>query len=152
MWHSGFQLNLGRLRRFVSAAKRAAGVHGEVGVRLMDDAAIRELNRKFRRKDAATDVLSFANGGQGGYLGDVAVSLDMAARQAGARRHGLEAEVSILLLHGLLHLAGYDHESDQGEMERQERALRGRLGLPTGLIERGSRGKIGGRGRGGRRA
>lgn len=96
-----------------------------------DDATIRTLNRRFRHKDAATDVLSFPDGTalpDGGlYLGDVAISLDTAGRQAAERGVPLVRELELLLLHAVIHLAGYDHESDAGEMERLEKALRREL-------------------------
>ncbi len=103
----------------------------EVGVLLCDDATIRSLNRRFRGKDAPTDVLSFPGGpGPGAgvpYLGDIAISLETAARQAAAAGLAPDAEVKTLLLHGLLHLAGYDHETDRGRMRRLETRLRREL-------------------------
>jgi probable rRNA maturation factor len=109
-------------------------------VLLTSDAAIRRLNRQFRGKNKATDVLSFpADGlapGSEKIAGDLAISVPTAQRQAVAQGHALGVEIKILILHGLLHLAGYDHESDSGQMARRERLLRGRLGLPQGLIER----------------
>ncbi|MGN6592737.1 MAG: rRNA maturation RNase YbeY [Terriglobales bacterium] len=135
------QLDRRALNGFLVRARGAVGLQGEVGLRLMDDAAIRELNRAFRRHDAPTDVLSFPAGAPG-YAGDIAISLDTARRQARARRHSLDKEVYILLLHGLLHLAGYDHETDEGAMRRREHELRRDLGLPPGLIERAQRRKI----------
>ncbi|MGH9395110.1 MAG: rRNA maturation RNase YbeY [Terriglobales bacterium] len=137
-------LPLPPLRRFLRQAQRAAGLEGEIGLRLMDDFGIQALNRKFRHHDAPTDVLSFA-GARDNYLGDLAISLDTAARQARARRHRLEVEVRILLLHGLLHLGGWDHETDGGEMRRLECLLRRQLGLPPGLLERQSGRRIKGR-------
>jgi probable rRNA maturation factor len=89
--------------------------------------------------DKPTDVLSFpalpetANGGQGG---DLAISLDTASVHAAAYGHTLQMEVKILILHGLLHLAGYDHERDQGQMSRRESKLRKQFALPAGLVER----------------
>ncbi|HEV2446461.1 MAG TPA: rRNA maturation RNase YbeY [Candidatus Sulfopaludibacter sp.] len=98
------------------------------------DADLRRLNRDFRGKDYATDVLSFPTPGR--RLGDLAVSLARARAQARDFGHSAEAEIRILLLHGLLHLLGYDHETDNGRMARAERRWRARLGLPNGLIER----------------
>jgi len=113
-------------------------------VLLTSDAAIRRLNRRFRGKNKATDVLSFpAEAGFGAekIAGDLAISVPTARRQGTACGHSLATELKVLILHGLLHLAGYDHESDSGRMARRERLLRGRLGLPMGLIERaGARG------------
>jgi probable rRNA maturation factor len=107
-------------------------------VLLTTDTAIRKLNRQFRGIDQATDVLSFPAESLPGFevAGDLAISVPMAMRQAGEQGHALSAEVKVLMLHGLLHLAGYDHETDTGQMARRERLLRGRLGLPQGLIER----------------
>jgi probable rRNA maturation factor len=98
------------------------------------DAALRSLNRRFRRKDAPTDVLSFA--GSNGTPGEIAISFDRAAEQAAELGHSVDQELRILMLHGLLHLGGMDHENDDGEMARAETRWRKRLGLPAGLIER----------------
>lgn len=125
------------LRQFLVRAAEAIGLKGEVHVLLSDDAALRRLNKAFRKKDKATDVLSFpAAEGFADIAGDLAISLETAARQAAEHGHTLKEEVRILLLHGLLHLAGYDHETDAGEMAAEEVRLRSELGLPTGLIER----------------
>ncbi|HEY0545044.1 MAG TPA: rRNA maturation RNase YbeY [Pyrinomonadaceae bacterium] len=123
-------------REFVSKALRVvpAGSAG-VTVAFVSDRAMRELNRMWRKKSGTTDVLSFPAGEdefesvEGKSLGDVVISVEQAARQA--REHGLEfeEEVSQLILHGLLHLCGYDHETDEGEMNRLELRLRGRLGI-----------------------
>ena len=98
------------------------------------DAALRSLNRRFRRKDAPTDVLSFPS--SNGTPGEIAISFDRAAEQAAELGHGVDQELRILMLHGLLHLGGMDHETDRGEMARAEARWRKRLGLPAGLIER----------------
>ena len=98
------------------------------------DAEVRTLNRTYRGKDSATDVLSFP--GSGDYLGDVAISLARARAQAKRYQHSLEDEIRILMLHGVLHLRGMDHESDSGEMARAEARWRRKFGLPDGLIER----------------
>ena len=100
------------------------------------DSELRRLNRTFRGKDAATDVLSFPSGGRGHHLGDVAISAGRARAQALEFGHTLEQEIQILLLHGVLHLMGMDHEADGGRMARAERRWRAALGLPNGLIER----------------
>jgi probable rRNA maturation factor len=100
------------------------------------DAELRRLNSNFRGKDYATDVLSFPSGEDGAFLGDIAISLGRARAQAREFGHPIEHEVQILMLHGVLHLLGYDHESDAGGMARAEKRWRGKLGLPTGLIER----------------
>ena len=99
------------------------------------NAEIRKLNREFRGKDEPTDVLSFAVDGPG-LLGSLAISLARARAQARAFGHSTEAEVRILMLHGLLHLLGYDHENDSGRMARAEKRWREALRLPAGLIER----------------
>jgi len=106
------------------------------------DAELRRLNREFRKRDYPTDVLSFPAGtpagGQAGGLsyGEIAISFDAARRQAAEYGHCAEDEISILILHGLLHLLGMDHETDDGLMSRAERKWRARLGLAAGLIER----------------
>ena len=110
-----------------------------------DDEEMRRLNRQFRHKDATTDVLSFpacGNGSQaasGCSLGELAISFDRAREQAADYGHTPEDEVRVLMLHGVLHLTGMDHERDNGEMDRAERRWRQRLRLPNGLIERTSR-------------
>jgi probable rRNA maturation factor len=130
------------LTRFLSEAKAAVRLRGEVSVLLTTDPAIRRLNRQFRRINKATDVLSFPapRVAAGEVAGDLAISVPTALRQARAQGHALAVEIKVLILHGLLHLAGFDHEADQGQMARRERLLRGRLGLPLGLIERGESG------------
>jgi len=74
-----------------------------------------------------------------GFAGDLAISVETAARQAREQGHRLSIELRVLMLHGLLHLAGFDHEADEGEMARKERRLRAKIGLPQGLIERVSK-------------
>ncbi len=111
---------------------------------ITDDAELRRLNREFRKKDYATDVLSFPSGDcrqtcrpqPEPMLGDIAISLDRAEQQARALAHSTEQELRILMLHGVLHLTGLDHENDQGEMACAERRWRQHFGLPAGLIER----------------
>ena len=128
------------LSQFLSCASKAIGLTGEVSVLLAGDDRIRTLNREFRGKDQSTDVLSFPAAppfAAGGQAGDLAISLDTASRQAAECGHTLQTEVKVLMLHGLLHLAGFDHETDSGEMARREISLRKELGLPLGLIERG---------------
>jgi probable rRNA maturation factor len=136
---AGATLRKRELSRFVSCASKAIGLTGEVSVLLTGDDRIRALNRQFRGLDKPTDVLSFpaAPFAMAGAAGDLAISLDTAERQAAAYGHTLETEVKVLMLHGLLHLAGFDHETDAGEMARREIALRKQLELPVvGLIER----------------
>ena len=100
-----------------------------------DDHELRRLNREFLKHDYATDVLSFPEPGPEG-LGEIAISADRAAAQAAERGHTIEQEIEILMLHGLLHLVGMDHEADRGAMRRAETKWRKALGLPGGLIER----------------
>ena len=101
---------------------------------LTGDAELRRLNCKFLGKDYATDVLSFPVAGP--HLGDIAISFLRARAQARAFGHNTGQEIQILMLHGLLHLLGMDHATDNGRMARAEKRWRARLGLPTGLIER----------------
>ena len=105
---------------------------------LTGDRELRRLNRQFRGKNKATDVLSFPAPREfaGVYAGDLAISLETAERQAGEHGHALREELRILLLHGVLHLQGMDHESDHGEMAAAEARLRRQLRLPLGLIAR----------------
>jgi probable rRNA maturation factor len=102
--------------------------------------AMRALNRRFRGKDQVTDVLSFpaAPEAESEMAGDIAISAEMAAANAARLGHSPATELKILMLHGLLHLAGYDHEHDQGTMARKETRLRRELRLPDGLIQRSS--------------
>jgi probable rRNA maturation factor len=131
------------LNAFLREAQTAVRLKGLVSVLLTSDGAIRTLNRDFRRKNKATDVLSFpaAEISGGEVAGDLAISVDTARKQAREQGHSLGIEIKVLMLHGLLHLAGYDHETDGGEMARRERLLRAKLALPLGLIERTEGGK-----------
>ena len=96
-------------------------------IAFVSDKKIRELNRQFRGVDKATDVLSFPSDGPD--LGDIAVSVDTAAAQAKENGLKLDEEIAQLILHGLLHLSGYDHETDNGEMNRLELRLRKKLAI-----------------------
>lgn len=125
------------MARFARQAKKLAGVPGEVAVLVAGNSRLRELNRRFRKKDKATDVLSFPRSDGG----DIAISATIAGENAQRYGHALSDELKVLILHGLLHLAGYDHESDQGEMAAREAALRKKLKLPGSLIARASRGR-----------
>lgn len=138
-----------RLSCLLKEAALALGVSGEVALVLTGDTAIRALNARYRGKDRPTDVLSFpgpgaprrdrggrkgrprdvwaCDEGADGNLGDIIVSMDTAAQNARAQRRTLSQELDVLALHGFLHLLGYDHESDNGEMERLEGRLRRRL-------------------------
>jgi len=174
----------GSLARWLSDVAPASA-RGSVAVAVVADARVRALNRQYRKKDYATDVLSFptegsalrsrgpsnppvpgrsesrqvhANGSRftGGHdsgtraalasgfsrgsmtqhLGDIVIARGVARRQARAAGHTETTELRVLALHGLLHLLGYDHEADQGEMARLEKRLRRKGGLREGLIER----------------
>jgi probable rRNA maturation factor len=126
-----------------------AAARGQVTVAIVSDRRMRALNRMFRGKDVVTDVLSFpADGGGPGAdslqaargeapsLGDIVIATGVAARQAREHGHAVGTELKVLALHGLLHLLGYDHETDEGRMARAERRLRMKGGLPEGLIAR----------------
>jgi probable rRNA maturation factor len=127
-----------------------ARARGTVGVAVVTDARIRALNRRYRKKDYATDVLSFPDDASDiripagleavvrpvPHLGDIVIARGVARRQARAAGHAEATELRVLALHGLLHLLGYDHEHDAGEMARVERRLRRKGGLREGLIER----------------
>lgn len=103
------------------------------------DDELRRMNREFLGKDYATDVLSFPSGDEAGGLGDIAISWQRAREQGAAEGHDAATELRVLLLHGVLHLLGYDHETDRGRMKRAEVKWRTHFGLPGGLIERAGR-------------
>jgi len=116
-----------RLRRVLSGAAEALRVSGEVSLVLAGDRLLRRLNRDYRGKDRPTDVLSFpGDGGEAG-LGDVVISVETAGRNARRLGRSLQQELDVLALHGLLHVLGHDHETDDGTMDRLERRLRTRL-------------------------
>jgi probable rRNA maturation factor len=131
-------LSASGLTRFLNHARVAIGLRGAVDVLLTGDSTLRQLNKSFRGKNKSTDVLSFPAPAAfaSKHAGDLAISLETAARQATTYGHALRDEVRILLLHGLLHLSGEDHETDDGKMAAREVALRRELRLPTTLIER----------------
>jgi probable rRNA maturation factor len=116
---------------------------GTVAIAIVSDSAMADLNRRFRGKPQPTDVLSFPAGtgniNENKELGDIAIARGVAGRQARAFGHPLSVELRVLALHGLLHLLGYDHERDQGQMRAVEERLRRRSGLPIGLVTRASR-------------
>jgi probable rRNA maturation factor len=143
-------LNEDSLDRFVTRAKRAARLRGSVTVLVTSSKEMRRLNRRFRGKDKPTDVLSFPPEviAMRRFAGDVAISAEIAAQNARNLGHSPAEEVKILALHGVLHLAGYDHEGDHGKMARREGRLRKQLGLPMALIERGETGAARGLNRG----
>jgi len=127
------------------AATAPARARGTVTIVLTGDAAMRRLNREWRGVDRATDVLSFPSDaseprvpGQPRHLGDLVIATGVARRQAAEARHSYATELKVLALHGLLHLLGYDHETDDGQMRRLEARLRRKGGLVAGLIERES--------------
>ena len=123
------RIDAGRLGRVLKGAGGSLGTDGEVAVVLAGDGLLRRLNREFRGKDRATDVLSFpGEGGEEG-LGDVVISVPAATRNARREGHTVLRELDILALHGFLHVLGYDHETDDGEMDRLERRLRRALGV-----------------------
>lgn len=99
----------------------------ELSIAFVDDASMRELNRKFRRKNKTTDVLTFP--GDAPLLGEIVISVDQARRQAADEPHSLATEVRYLILHGILHALGYDHETDNGEMNALELKVRAKVGL-----------------------
>jgi probable rRNA maturation factor len=138
-------LNEATLAKFVTRARRSTGLRGAVSVLVTSSKELKSLNHRFRGKNQPTDVLSFPAmpGLMQGFAGDVAVSAQIAARSARRLGHTAAEEIRILVLHGLLHLAGSDHERDDGEMERKEARLRKSLGLPVGLIERNGRWRTG---------
>jgi probable rRNA maturation factor len=115
-----------------------ARARGHVAIAIVSDREMRRLNRTYRRVDATTDVLSFPAEESFTWLelGDLAISRPAARRQAREYGHPVREELRILALHGLLHLLGYDHETDHGDMKRLEERLRRRAGLPAGLIAR----------------
>lgn len=124
------------LRGFAKQLQQEVGGSRPFCCLIANDAELRLLNKRFRKKDYATDVLSFPPADQNGSLGDVAISWDRARAQAAEYNHAVDDEIRILMLHGVLHLTGMDHEKDRGEMSRAEIRWRKRLNLPTGLIER----------------
>jgi probable rRNA maturation factor len=117
------------------ASVAPAGARGAITVAIVPDGRVQQLNRRYRRKDVPTDVLSFP-AHERGILGDVVIAAGVARRQAKHAGHSLQHELRVLALHGLLHLLGYDHERDGGRMARVEARLRRRGGLREGLIER----------------
>lgn len=127
------------------AAVAPASARGTVTIVLADDVEVRRLNRRWRGRNRATDVLSFPADpttpqprGLPRHLGDIVIATGVAATQAKAYGHTLATELEVLALHGLLHLLGYDHETDAGRMARAERRLRRKGGLAHGLIDRGA--------------
>lgn len=129
------------LERFVLRARRAVRLRNPVDVLVTNNLEMRSLNLRFRGADKPTDVLSFpspstASRQRRRLAGEVAISAEIARDNAKRLGHSPADEVKILALHGILHLAGFDHELDQGEMARKESNLRRRFKLEPGLIER----------------
>lgn len=126
------------LQRFARRAQKLARVKGEVAVLITSRSRVQSLNRRFRRKDKPTDVLSFP----GPHGGDIAICAEIARQNAARLGHSVGDEIKVLVLHGMLHLAGHDHETDSGEMARAEAGLRLRLKLPASLIQRNQPGHV----------
>jgi probable rRNA maturation factor len=119
-----FKVDRPAIRRILEGAARSLGTRGELSLVLGGDRLVRGLNARYRGKDTPTDVLSFPGPGGEIGLGDVVVSVETASRNARARGESLQDELNILALHGFLHALGYDHETDDGTMDRLERKLR----------------------------
>ena len=137
-------LSSSTLERFVLRARLAVHLRDTVNVLVTSSSELKPLNRRFRGADKATDVLSFPSPPaprrrSKRVAGDVAISADIARENARRLGHSMADEVKILALHGILHLAGFDHERDNGEMARKESRLRLQLKLESGLIERTQR-------------
>ena len=136
-------LNEASLDRFVARARKAVGLRAPVNVLVTSSAAVLALNSQFRGQNKATDVLSFPSTSStsktrrpSASAGDVAISADIARENSIRLGHSISQEIKILALHGILHLAGFDHERDNGRMAREEAKLRRALRLPAALIER----------------
>jgi probable rRNA maturation factor len=121
-----------QLQRFARRAQTLTRVKGEVDILIASNKHLRELNRRFSHKNKPTDVLSFPRPSGG----DIAISAEIARDNAHQFGHSLAMELKVLVLHGMLHLAGHDHESDNGRMARLEARLRTQLKLPASLIDR----------------
>lgn len=121
------RVSAARLRRVLAGAARALDVGGSVALVLTGDRGVRGLNARYRGKDRPTDVLSFPGPGGEAGLGDILISVETAERNARRAGRSLARELDVLALHGFLHVLGYDHEADDGTMERLERRLRRRL-------------------------
>jgi len=139
------------LSRFATRVQQALDIHDEVNICITSNREMQDLNRRFRKKNKPTDVLTFPSDSKG-VAGDIAISLEIAAANAAELGHSLATEVKVLILHGMLHLAGYDHQIDGGEMQAREAELRKTFKLPVGLIERNHPAAAKTTRRGGRRA
>ncbi|MCI6662453.1 rRNA maturation RNase YbeY [Campylobacter sp.] len=112
---------------------------GDVELVFVNDDEIRKINREQRGIDKATDVLSFPyEQVSGGLMGSVVISTDTASRVAGELGHSIECEIALLFLHGVLHILGYDHEIDGGQMRQKEKEVIEHFSLPDSLIIRNS--------------
>ena len=132
------RLALRPLERFSERALRALKLKPQsAALAFVTDAEIARLNKTYRRKNRATDVLSFPaqrsaqRPDKNQFLGDIAIAPAVARRYARENGRSLQTEICVLILHGLLHLLGYDHETDQGQMDRVEHKLRRKLGLES---------------------
>ncbi len=139
------RIRVEEIRSLLERAARSMKVSGEVALVFAGDALLQKLNRDYRFKDKPTDVLSFESQGEDMGLGDVFISIETARRNARRFSRTLDRELEILALHGFIHVLGYDHETDNGEMEALERRLRTRLltrqGASTRPAGTGSRAK-----------
>ncbi len=124
-----------RIQQFLSKLASDFTHGAEFTIVVSSDDALRRANRRFRNISRTTDVLSFPDG-EDGRLGDLLISASRAACQANEYGHSLEEEIQVLALHGLLHLQGFDHTNDNGEMQKVEEQWRRKYKLPSGLIER----------------
>lgn len=133
------------LNRFVLRARKAAQIKGTIDVLVTGSGEMRALNQRFRGKDKPTDVLSFPSesslNSRPAFAGEIAISAEIALDNARRLGHSGALEVKVLVLHGILHLAGFDHERDNGEMASKEAYLRRVLRLPVSLTERGEPGR-----------
>ncbi|MBV9760103.1 MAG: rRNA maturation RNase YbeY [Acidobacteriaceae bacterium] len=126
------------LRQFVRNLRHRVTGGSAFTCLITDDEELRRLNREFLGRDYPTDVLSFPGASDSGSLGDIAISSERAKEQALEFGHGRLDEIRVLILHGVLHLTGMDHERDGGEMDRAERRWRAEFDLPSTLIARAS--------------
>jgi probable rRNA maturation factor len=130
------RLNRKGIRSFAARLQREVAGGRRFECLIARDRELRRLNLEFLGKDYPTDVLSFPSGSKEGTLGDIAISADRAREQAREFGHEMNEEIGILMLHGVLHLLGMDHERDRGRMRRAESKWRKALDLPATLIER----------------
>jgi probable rRNA maturation factor len=124
------------LARFLTRVRKIIPLRGLVTVVVTTNSEMKRLNGQFRGKDEPTDVLSFPSGEMSPLAGEIAISHEIAKENASRLGHSITEEIKILILHGILHLAGYNHDDDEGKMARREHNLRKALRLPDALIER----------------